>query len=76
MRSLSRARHISRPTSNPSIGEGTDGKDTQAEAATADLDLCVIDPFERTTEYIYNEIFAGGTNVEAQDAIMIYAWRA
>jgi FkbM family methyltransferase len=27
----------------------------------ADLDLSVIDPFERTTEYIYNEIFAGGT---------------
>jgi len=26
-----------------------------------DLDLSVIDPFERTTEYIYDEIFAGGT---------------
>lgn len=26
-----------------------------------DLDLSVIDPFERDTEYIYNEIFAGGT---------------
>jgi FkbM family methyltransferase len=26
-----------------------------------DLDLSVIDPFGRDTEYIYNEIFAGGT---------------
>ena len=26
-----------------------------------DLDLSVIDPFERDTEYIYNEIFEGGT---------------
>jgi FkbM family methyltransferase len=25
-----------------------------------DLDLSVIDPFERTTQYIYDEIFAGG----------------
>src|SRR4029079_19408211 len=26
-----------------------------------DLDLSVIDPFERTTQYIYDEIFVGGT---------------
>jgi hypothetical protein len=26
-----------------------------------DLDLSVIDPFERTTQYIYDEIFAGAT---------------
>ena len=26
-----------------------------------DLELSVIDPFERTTQYIYDEIFAGGT---------------
>ena len=32
----------------------------QQRLRVADLDLAVIDPFERTTQYIYDEIFAAG----------------
>src|SRR6185295_10339265 len=31
-----------------------------------DLELSVIDPFERTTRYIYDEIFTGGTYLHPQ----------
>jgi FkbM family methyltransferase len=43
------------------IGKGTAAMTGKHGLQVGDLDLSVIDPFARTTQYIYDEIFVGGT---------------